>query len=162
MIADPTLRARALAELYFPAEARLWGDLAESEAASALAPAARGEWECLALYACVRGLVAAGGFNVETAAAVDALHDAVIAYWTAQVAPAEALDVRRARVAERYAEYGRIGQELEAKGAHQVTRALGEAAARHMAGGDPRVAEMAGELHEALAEGAAEFVRTRP
>ena len=159
MISDPTLRARALAELYLHSEGRLWNDLAECDAGAALAPGARGEWESFALYACVRGLVAAGGFNVETVAAVDALHDAVVERWAAQSAATEALDVRRARLAERYAEYGRIGQELEAKGAHQVTQALGEAAARHMAGGDPRVAVMAGELHEALAEGAAEFVR---
>jgi hypothetical protein len=42
-----------------------------------------------------------------------------------------------------------------------VTRRLGEAAAQHLAGVDPpaALAELAGSLHEALAEGAAEAVR---
>ena len=39
---------------------------------------ARIEWESFGLYACVRGLVGAGGFNRETAAAMDALADPAV------------------------------------------------------------------------------------
>jgi hypothetical protein len=118
----------------------------------------RAEWACFALYACVRGLIAAGGFNRETAAAVDALHATVTDAW----AEAHAIPGARERVAERYAEYGTIGQAGGASGAKTVGRRLGEAAARHMSGEVPPpagLAEMAGALHEALAEGAAESVR---
>jgi len=109
----------------------------------------------------VRGLVAAGGFNRETARAIDALHDQVMAAWAGETS-LEPIERRRARVAERYAEYGSIGQEGGAAGAASVTARLGAAAARHLAapsGGEDALAEVAGGLHEALAEGAAEAVR---
>jgi hypothetical protein len=161
MIRDPRARGVALAALLRRLEASLWGDLEESGLLTALPPGgrehARGEWEALAMYACVRGLVAAGGFNTETAAAVDALHETVAAGWD----PEPGADGRRARLAERYAEYGRIGQELEATGAAHVARRLGEACAAHVAGGMvlPGLADTLGALHEALAEGAAAAVR---
>ena len=68
---------------------------------------------------------------------------------------------RRARVAERYAEYGAIGQEGGASGAASVPMRLGVAATRHVAGdaAPESFAELIGELHESLAEGAAESVR---
>src|SRR2546428_5420426 len=77
MITDPVRRGRALADFYRAVAPRLFRDLEESgvlpDAGDPQARAlAREEWECFALYACVRGLVAAGGFNPETGAAVDA------------------------------------------------------------------------------------------
>ncbi|HEV2104359.1 MAG TPA: hypothetical protein VGU27_01425, partial [Candidatus Eisenbacteria bacterium] len=132
MIAEPAARARALADFHFRTEPRLWADLVES----GLVPdtvAARREWECFALYALVRGLVAAGGFNLATATGVDALHESVLERWAAEGAAEEPLETRRARAAERYAEYGLLGQSLPAAGGAQVARRLGEAAARHLA-----------------------------
>lgn len=167
MIRDPERRGRALAEFFRAVEPRLYSDLAE---AGVLPPAdgatqgegARGEWECFALYACVRGLVAAGGFNRETAAAIDALHEHVLAGWVEQAPAPGEFEARRDRIAERYAEYGGIGQAGGASGAPTVTQRLGEAAARHIARRDPppvELAELVGALHETLAEGAAEAVR---
>jgi hypothetical protein len=165
MIRDPQRRGEALAAFFTQVEPRLFADLADAGVLpEALEPAdrARREWECFALYACVRGLIAAGGFNRETAAAIDALHERVLRSWTeGSSAPADA-DARRERIAQRYAEYGTIGQDGGSKGAATVTRRLGEAAARHMSGLAPppdTLAELAGTLHEALAEGAAESVR---
>lgn len=162
MIDDPEARGRALAELFLDAGPALFLDL---EASGALGPdadvaQAREEWECFALYACVRGLVAAGGFNRETGAAIDALHAAVIEAWGES--DPDSIDARRARIAERYAEYGAIGQEHGAAGAATVTERLGRAAARHMAPRAPEdfLAEVAGHLHEELSMGAAESVRT--
>lgn len=171
MIADPERRGRALAAFHRDVTPRLWRDVRESGALPPLArpgAAARAEreWECFALYACVRGLIAAGGFNRETAAAVDALHEAVMETWRAEP-ETEAHDARRARVSERYAEYGAIGQEGGAAGAATVAARLGAACARHLAEaagrGVPRdvesLAEWLGELHESIATGAAEAVR---
>jgi hypothetical protein len=161
MIRDPERRGRDLAHFYRTLVPRLFADL---ETAGVLPESvdrqkARTEWECFALYACVRGLVAAGGFNRETARAIDAFHQDVAESWAQD--PGEPDAQRRARVAERHAEYGAIGQEGGAKGAATVTRRLGEAAAHHI-GGDPpdeALADVAGALHESLAEGAAEVVR---
>ena len=166
MIAEPERRGRALAGFFLEVEPRLFGDLADSPALPSTPDPAererrRREWQCFALYACVRGLVAAGGFNRETARAIDALHDQVMAAWAGETS-LEPIERRRARVAERYAEYGSIGQEGGAAGAASVTARLGAAAARHLAapsGGEVALAEVAGGLHEALAEGAAEAVR---
>jgi hypothetical protein len=156
MIADPITRGRTLAEFYFRLEGALWNDLEGSRVLpSASLAQARDEWSCFALYACVRGLVAAGGFNTETVAAVDAMHDAVRSAWAQR---AEML----ALLSTRYGEYGRIGQELEASGAALVTQRLGEAAAAHVCAPDApseALATTLGELHEALAEGAADAVR---
>jgi hypothetical protein len=165
MIHDPVERGRTLAGFFLAVAPRLFDDLAGTGLLPADEPArarARAEWECFALYACVRGLVAAGGFNLETAGAIDALHERVLEEWQAAAAEGEAFDARRERVAGRYAEYGTIGQDGGAAGADTVTARLGAAAARHMAGpGDPDVTlgELAGALHETLVEGAAEAVR---
>jgi hypothetical protein len=173
VIRDPQRRGHVLADFFLSVERRLYADLAESGVLPVEEPAAastgaaipaghaRAEWECFALYACVRGLVAAGGFNRETAAAIDALHERVIEAWGEGGAPATGA-ARSDRIAERYAEYGGIGQAGGAAGAATVTRRLGEAAARHMARRDPpppALAELVGALHETLAEGAAEAVR---
>ena len=171
MIADPERRGRVLAAFFLEIEPRLFADLAESGFLAPadhapppdLPPAAeltRREWQCFALYACVRGLVAAGGFNRETARAIDALHDIVLESWREDSPSFESHEERRARVAERYAEYGAIGQEGGAAGAATVTARLGEAAARHLVALVPDgLASLVGGLHEALAEGAAEAVR---
>lgn len=157
MIADPARRGHALATFALAAIPRLWRDVAESGGLPDETPLIH-EWECFALYACVRGLVGAGGFNRETAAAIDAMHEAVLAAWSAED-PA-AFDARRARAAERYAEYGGIGQEGGASGAATVTARLGAACARHLrAGEDADLAALVGAVHEALVEGSAEAVR---
>jgi hypothetical protein len=166
VIHDPARRGHALAEFYHAVAPRLFRDLTESGALpeGTGAPAlerARDEWECFALYACVRALVAAGGFNRETGAAIEALHESVLGLPAVGEPRSQAAE-RRVRVAERYAEYGRIGQEGGAAGATTVARRLGEAAARHMAAPALPVealAEIAGTLHEQLVEGATEAVR---
>lgn len=157
MISDPARRGLALAELFMSLGPRLFEEIEESgvlpRGAPGPAPAfARAEWECFALYACVRGLVAAGGFNRETAAAIDALHEHVLG---------SAVGATRAQVSERYAEYGAIGEAGGKSGAATVTQRLGAAAARHMVAGEPpaALAELVGTLHESLTEGAAEAVR---
>lgn len=167
MITDPVRRGRRLAEFFEEVAPRLWDDLVETGLLpqapdEAAVFHARIEWDCFALYACVRGLVAAGGFNRETGAAVDALHEAVLEQWMSGAADLDAFQARRALVAERYAEYGAIGQEGGAAGAETVPARLGLAAAKHILPGDtPSVdlAELVGGLHETLAEGAAEAVR---
>jgi|SRR5438445_6766156 len=162
MIRDPRRRGEALADFHAELAPRLFLDLEPSIAGEAqggrVPPEARDEWACFALYACVRGLVAAGGFNRETGAAIDALHEHALARWPGGGDPA----ALRRRVSERYAEYGAIGQEGGAAGAATVTRRLGEAAARHLAAGEPSgaLAELVGTLHETLAEGAADAVRS--
>jgi len=160
MIADPQRRGAALAEFFRTVTPRLFRDLEESDVLGAVdREVARAEWEAFALYACVRGLVAAGGFNRETAAAIDSLH--AHALGSDGDAGDDAAIARRARIAERYAEYGAIGQAGGASGAATVTQRLGDAAARHMNGGAPdvKLAETVGLLHETLAEGATEAVR---
>lgn len=166
MIPDPALRGRAAAAFFVVVEPSLFADVDEAgvlpRADDVRSAAIRREWQCFALYACVRGLVAAGGFNRETALAIDALHEDVLETWRLESGEGPAFDARRAQVAERYAEYGRIGQEGGAAGAATVTQRLGEAAARHIAGGEaahPDLATLIGGLHEALAEGAAEAIR---
>ena len=164
MIADPLRRGRALAELFLSVAPRLHDQLGEAGVLAAADDVvrAREEWECFALYACVRGLVAAGGFNRETAAAIDALHDRVLEAWKGTSPSPQAFEARRGTMAERYAEYGTIGQAGGAAGAATVAGRLGAAAARHIAPRDPAPAELAelvGALHESLAESAAESVR---
>src|SRR5205814_2018375 len=140
----------ALATFALAAIPRLWRDVAESGGLPD-ETRLRHEWECFALYACVRGLVAAGGFNRETAGAIDAMHEAVLEHWGTE--DAAAFDARRARAAERYAEYGGIGQDGGAAGAETVTARLGVACARHLrAGEDADLAALVGAVHEALAE----------
>jgi hypothetical protein len=164
LIHDPDARGRTLAAFFLDIEPRLFADLEESGCipASALPHRARREWECFALYACVRGLVAAGGFNRETAAAIDGLHTAVLEEWMTHTIADENFDQRRARISERYAEYGAIGQQGGAAGAETVTARLGAAAAAHIAAPiEPHegLADVVGGAHEALVEGATEAVR---
>lgn len=163
MIQDPERRGRALADFYRAVVPRLFADLAESGLLPASATdAAREEWECFALYACVRGLVAAGGFNRETGTAIDAFHESALESILAAEGSLDRFQARRARVSERYAEYGAIGQDGGASGAETVTARLGAAAARHMTVPDEAsdgLAQLVGALHEALTEGAAEAVR---
>jgi hypothetical protein len=157
MISDPARRGQALGELFLRLGPRLFEEIVEAgvlphRRGETALDQARAEWDCFALYACVRGLVAAGGFNRETAAAIDALHARVLESGD---------DATKALVSERYAEYGAIGQEGGHSGAASVDQRLGEAAARHMVAGDPPRAliELVGALHAALAEGATEAVR---
>lgn len=166
MSLDPDRRGREVAAIYLEHAPRLFEDLIASDVwartrGAGAAEHARREWESFALYACVRGLVAGGGFNRETAAAIDALHDAVTEAWRAQSRDESA---GRAHVSERYAEYGEIGQAGGASGAESVTLRLGAAAARHMTGAEPgddlgELAELAGALHESLAESVTEHLR---
>jgi hypothetical protein len=163
VIADPARRGESLAGFYQALEPRLFADLEDAGLLTTLDGArARREWECFALYACVRGLVAAGGFNVETGAAIDAFHHAVLATWNTEPDPGESFETRRTRVSERYSEYGAIGQDGGAAGAATLTERLGTACARHLcdASAEPAgLASLLGTTHEALAEGAAEAVR---
>ena len=162
MIKDPQARGRHLAELYAEVTPRLFKDLEESR----LLPtdmdsgALSDEWDAFALYACVRALVAAGGFNIETGAAIDAFHETVLGRWASESGPARDAE-RRALVSARYGEYGGIGQAGGAAGADTVTERLGQAAARHMAADgevNAALAEIVGSLHESLVEGATEAV----
>jgi len=149
--------ARRLAGFFRGAEARLWTDLAESGAVPAGGgAAARAEWECVALHACLRGLVAAVGFGDRAAEAVDAFHAAVLEGWPGD-AGAEDPAVRRARLLARYEEYGALARGAEAAGAAGVPAAIGAAAARH-AGAGAALAGHFAALHESLAEGAAAFL----
>ncbi|MEO5619209.1 MAG: hypothetical protein ABIS67_15675 [Candidatus Eisenbacteria bacterium] len=165
MISDPARRGETLAAFALDALPRLWREIAESAGLPEDSRPHRNEWDCFGLYACVRGLVAAGGFNRETAAAVDAFHARVFETWAAESAGVD--DPRRAMTAERYGEYGTIGQDGGAAGAATVALRLGKACALHLnAVPEPRaslaedeLAELTGEVHEALSEGAAESVR---
>lgn len=166
MAAVTEARARVLTTFFFSVEPGLWKDLLESGALEGLeAETARREWECLALYGCVRGLVAVAGFDDTTADAMDQMHELILERWAA--APAEpggdeAAAGRHERIAGRYGEYGRIAHEREELGSRAVAEALGVRVARHMSGTDIANAElgvMLGELHEAMSEGAAEVLR---
>lgn len=153
---------RRLAAFCRTAEARLWRDLAESGAVPAGRESrARAEWECLALEACLRGLVAAGGFGDRTAREVDEFHAAVLEGWAAE-GTVEALAARRERLTARYEEYGRLARGLQAAGAARVSAAIGAAAAAHASGAGPAPAALAetfAALHESLAEGAVAVLR---
>ena len=164
MITDPARRGRALAGFYAAVAPRLFHDLAESALPAgdgAALERARAEWECFALYACVRALVAAGGFNRETGAAIEALHESALGALEPGAPETAAAAARRALVAQRYAEYGAIGQEGGASGAAAVAGRLGAACARHMTSqpAPPELAELVGALHETLVEGAGAAVR---
>ncbi len=155
MIADPVQRGRALAAFFLRLEPSLWRDIVQSGLLPGgdTAPARR-EWECLALYGCVRGLVAAGGFGPDNRRAIDALHDTVAEAWDADTAGGGAA-ARRRHAAARYEEYGAL---LRAHAAADDERGI----ARHVSGTDITRAElglMLGELHEAIVEGAAGSVR---
>lgn len=164
MLFDPVRRGRALAAFYAAVAPKLFHDLAETgllpgggdpgRAAQAL-----GEWECVALYACVRGLIAAGGLTAETERALDALHEAVLEGWMTAPDGAVSFDARRTRMSARCEEYGAI---VRGGGPATLSHRLGAAAAAHIAQPDtatPGLCEVVGLLHEALAEGAAEAAR---
>jgi hypothetical protein len=155
--ADPGEAGRRLGDFFLGVEARLWRDLRETGTVPGGADArVRAEWECLALDACLRGLVAAGGFGDHTVRAVDAFHAAVLEAWAAG-APEPTLAARRERLTARYEEYGRLARDLEAKGAALVSARLGETAAAHACSPGPAAADLAallGAMHEALVEGA--------
>jgi hypothetical protein len=160
VIQDPLARGRVLAALHAAVAPSLFGHLAET----GLLPAgddararAREEWELFSLYACVRGLVAACGFGPGTAEAIDAFHLQVLEAWVTGGATLEEVRERRDRMKERYEEYGVLAREGGASGAKDLIRRLGDAAVRHMTGAEPSpdLAELAGALHESLAEGAA-------
>jgi hypothetical protein len=159
--ADPAESGRLLAALFEGVEPRLWADLSEAGVAPAGGEtAARAEWECLALDACLRGLVAAGGFGERTAQAVDAFHESLLEIWTADGAP---LAPRRERLTARYEEYGRLARELEAKGAARVSAVLGATAAAHAcapAAPPEALAALLAAMHEALVEGAIATLRS--
>ena len=164
MIADPVERGCALAAFHQSVAPSLFEHLAETGLLPAAAPAhaaARGEWDVFSLYACVRGLVAACGFGPETSAAIDALHERVLESWVSKEPDLAAFAARRERMAERYEEYGALARDGGAGGAADLARRLGRAAARHLAGPDApeALADLAGALHETLAEGAAEYLR---
>jgi hypothetical protein len=165
MSREPHAIGATAAALHATLAPQAFGDLEQGGALGVVTDAgaretAWREWDCFALYACVRGLVAALGFNRETAAAIDALHDVALAGWRADEHGGETLEARRRLIAERYAEYGAIGQAEGARGAATVTARLGAAAARHMvADHDPGRDDLVGRLHEAIAEGVAEALR---
>lgn len=156
MIADPARRGRALAEFHLVVAPRLFGSLLEAELIPADAGSiahARAEWECVALHASVRGLVAASGFGPDTAQALNALYGRVFEDWLAESSDPERLRVRRERLAARDEEYGAIDRE---------GGDLSLAAARHVGGrADPgaALAALVASLHDSLAEGAREAVR---
>lgn len=153
----------ALARFHREVARPLLADLIDSGLVPRDAPAGvQDEWECLALHACVRGLVAACGFNVETAHAVDAFHEAVREGWIRESDEAAA-EGRSTRAAERHREYGAIGQAGGASGAATAPARIGAAAARHLSGDeepDPALSELVAHLHEAIAEAAAEMLRS--
>src|SRR5262245_27999665 len=131
MSSDPAAMGQTLARFHFDIALPLHAELVA--AGLDPSPTGRDEWECLALHACVRGLVAANGFNVETAQAVDAFHAAVRDEWVRKHSETEAA-ARSTRAAERYREYGVLGQEGGAKGAATAPARIGAAAARHLTG----------------------------
>jgi hypothetical protein len=166
MIADPVERGRALAAFWLAVAPRLWDDLVESEVlppGDATARARqRGEWDCLALDACVRGLLAACGFDDDTASAIDAMHERVLEAWMLEPDSPDDFDERRARVGTRYQEFGAIAiTEVTGEDAAGLSLRLGHATALHMAQGDapPALAELVGTLHATLVAGATEAVR---
>ena len=159
---EPVAHGRRLAAFFRAAEPRLWRDLAESGAVPGEREReARAEWECLALDACLRGLVAAGDFRDRTAQEVDEFHAAVLEDWAAG-GTVESLAARRERLTARYEEYGRLARSLEAAGAARVSATLGETAAGHACSPAPAPAALASvfaAMHESLAEGAAAMLR---
>jgi hypothetical protein len=161
MSPDPAELGRAVAARYFTYAPELFAELIRSAPWQAAAVVdrthAEREWRAFALYACVRGLVAGAGFSRETADAIDAMHAAVLEQDDSALSPEE--DPRRGLIADRHGEYGAIGQAGGKGGSSTLVLRLGEAAAQHMTGGavNPELAQLIGDLHEALAEAVAEL-----
>ena len=156
---------REIGEMFREQAPTLFADLLESGTlACGSTPEAleraRLEWECFALYACVRGIVAGADFGGPTAEAIDAFHAAAVPEPTSDAGLAAVAELRR-RASERYDGYADIGKAGGASGAATVTLRLGSAAARHMLGAEPslELAELVGGLHENLAEVVADAVR---
>ena len=107
----------------------------------------------------MRGLVAAGGFNVETAAAIESFHESELG--DADAASADAIQIERRRlISERYSEYGAIGEAGGASGAVTAALRLGEAGARRLVDDpSPDLASWLGGMHEAIAEGVVDLLR---
>ncbi len=152
MSAAPSDRGRSLAHWLAGLAPSLWRDLTESGVVpTGLESRTREEWEALLLYGCVRGAVAAGGFNRESIETVDALNGTFGRDWSAE---------RRTMLADRYADYGAIGQELQHAGADRVEARLGEACAAHVqAPPDAALAEVLAAMHESIVEASAEVMR---
>jgi len=142
---DARAAGRAAADLYRGAADRLFADLVDAGAAPAGDADARMEWDAFALFACVRGLVAASGFVPRTVDAIDALHGEVLG---------DEAGERRALIARRYSEYETIAQAGGASAAAEVPARLGAAVARHLGTAEPvpDLAELLGSIHESLAE----------
>ena len=162
MIADPEARGAALAGFLDAVSPRLWRDLDDSGLLPWAPPGERerqrAEWDDLCLHACVRGLVAAGGFGQDTSRAIDALHRAALER-RMRAGSATAFETSRERLASRYAEYGDIAQRLD--GAPGRAEAVGDAAGRHLVEApSDALAELVGGLYELMSEGAAEMVRS--
>ena len=154
-----------IGELFRDQAPRLFADLLESgtldcgSSPEAL-ERARLEWQCFALYGCVRGIVAGADFGGPTAEVIDAFHAAAVPDPPGNAGRAAAAELRR-RASERYERYADVGKTGGASGAATVTLRLGTEAARHMLGVEPspELAELVGGLHETLAEVVADAVR---
>lgn len=161
MIRDPERRGERLAQFHGAIAPRLWQDLLDSGVLPFAGPGERdrqrAEWDDLCLHACVRGLVAAGGFGEDTAVAIDALHRAVLEARMRGDA-IEPFETARDRLAERYAEYGDIARRQD--GAPGLAEAIGDAAGRHLVEApSDELAQLVGGLYEVMTDGAAEAVR---
>lgn len=162
---DPAAGGRLLAAFFAGVESRLWKDLVDTGTVPPGAErAARVEWECLALDACLRGLVAAGGFGGRTADAVDAFHADVLAGWSASGGES-ALATRRERLAARYEAYGVLARAHDGAPPARVSEVLAGAAAGHAcapaAPPEPFVRVLAA-MHEAVTEGAMAALAPEP
>lgn len=155
---EPDAAGARVAALIARSGPSLFQDLADAGAVPDEAAArerARTEWECFALFGCVRGIVAASGFAPRTVETIDALHGAVFAAWESAPRAGDGPVALRALLSRRYSEYETIAQTGGASGAHDVATRLGAAAAQHLFGEAPPPADVAvllGSMHEALAE----------
>ena len=155
---EPREAGARVAALIAHSGPKLFQDLADAGVvpdAAAARERARDEWDCFALFGCVRGIVAASGFAPRTVETIDALHAAVFAAWDSAPHAGDGPEARRALLSRRYSEYETIAQAGGASGAHDVATRLGATAAQHLFGDAPVPADVAvllGSMHEALAE----------